>query len=113
MGLWVLVWAFGPVGYPVSFLGPTALFGFIYLKAWIRREDYLPREGRSKRVGALFACGMTALLAIDTLFTYLSMDDAPRGLLWDINILAAPLAGMTVMYVIKTVLNPSSILKRA
>ena len=117
LGMWfALGWLLAPVSdmayglsICVSFYGPTALFCFLFIRHWLLRSNYPPREGLARRIGCILGCGITTWFAIETALSYASMNDAPRGLVWDFNIAIAPLLGAGVLLLTRAVVNPSSV----
>ena len=99
---WVLA-PFSNTAYSISILlsfgGPTALFCFLFIRNWLLRHSFLPHEGLARRIGCILACGVTSWCAIASALSYVSMSDAHRGLVWDFNILVAPLFGMAALLV--------------
>lgn len=117
-GWFVLGWVLGPVfdtAYVLSMfaslIGPTALFCFLFARHWFRRADYPGRESVARRLGCIIAGGVTAWFAMETAFSYLSMEDAPRGVVWDVNILIAPALGAISLILTRAVINPSSMFR--
>ena len=119
MGVWIMLnWGLGSVSnaaYSLSILtscfGPTALFGFLGVRHWMLRSSYPAREGLARRIGCILASGVTGWLAIETVLSYESMNDAPRGLVWDFNVALAPLVGAGVLLLSQAVVCPSSLFK--
>ncbi len=115
IGVWFIMgWVLGPVSnrayglsIVVSFFGPTALFGFIFARHWFLRADSPVREGLARRIGCMVACGVTLCLAMGTALTYAGMNDAPRGIVWDFNMVIAPLLGAGVFQLIRTMMQRS------
>jgi hypothetical protein len=95
----------------IAFIGPTALFCFLFLRHWMLRAEYSKRDGLSRRLGCIFACGVTTLLAVQTAFDYYGMTDAPRGLLWDINVCISSLLGMITFLLVRVVVYPRSVVR--
>ncbi|HEY3451896.1 MAG TPA: hypothetical protein VGK67_36395 [Myxococcales bacterium] len=93
----------------VSWAGPTLLFAFLFARHWALRASYSRRELFARLIGCLVACGLAAWSAVETDLAYQAMDDAPRGLLWDFNIVVAPLVGMVATLLTRLVVNPSGL----
>ena len=119
ISIWfVLGWVIGPrsnmaydLSIYVSFFGPTALFCFIFARHWFLRAKSPVREGLARRIGCIIAGGITTWFAVETALSYAHMNDAPRGLVWDLNIVIAPVVGSGVLMFIKTVVPKSSIFR--
>jgi hypothetical protein len=102
IGVWfILSWVLGPMSdtvywlsISVSFVGPTALFCFIFARHWI---------------GCIVAGAVTLWFAIETARAYASMNDAPRGLVWDFNMVIAPVVGGAVFLLTRAVVQRSSL----
>jgi len=115
-GAWFgLSWILGPVSNTayalsilVAFFGPTALFSFLFVRHWLLRDEAPRCEGLARRIGCIIACGVTTWLAVATALAYAGMNDAPRGLLWDFNIVTAPIIGMVAMQVTRYVVHAAS-----
>jgi hypothetical protein len=114
-----LGWVLGPISNTayrlsilLSFFGPTALFCFIFARHWFLRAESPKRDGLARRVGCIIACGITTWFAIETALSYASMDDAPRGLVWDFNVVIAPLFGAGALLLTRVVVHPSTVFKK-
>jgi hypothetical protein len=116
IGVWfILSWIVGPMSdlvyglsILVSFFGPTVLFCFIFVRHWFLRADSSVREARTRRIGCIVASGVTLWLAIETALSYAHMDDAPRGLVWDLNMVIAPVLGGGVFLLTRVVVQRSA-----
>lgn len=120
LGVWfVLCWLLGPISgiaYGLSmllaFFGPTALFGFLFVRHWLLKNEYSAREGLARRLGCIAACGVTSWMAIETDVSYANMSDAPRGMLWDFYIVIAPILGMAAMMIAGFLAHPKGLFKK-
>ena len=114
-----LGWIFGPISNTayalsilVAFIGPTAVFGFLFIRHWMLRAEYSDRDGLSRRLGCIVACGVTTWLAVETADLYNSMSDAPRGMVWDFNVCFSPLLGMAATLIVRPLIYPRSMWQR-
>jgi len=119
IGCWIgLAWILGPISdiayglsILVAFFGPTALFCFLFARHWLLRANYPQRDGLGRWIGCILACGVTTLLAIQTALSYARMNDAPRGLVWDVNVVVAPLLGAGALLLARIAVSPSSVFR--
>ena len=117
ISIWfVLGWILGPrstmaydLSIYISFFGPTALFCFIFARYCFLRTDYPARKGLACRIGCLVASCVTTWFAIETALAYAHMNDAPRGLVWDLNMLVSPVMGSFILLFTQAVVMKSSV----
>lgn len=87
----------------VARFGPVVLFGFLFVRHLVGRARFSWHQLIPRLAGCIAAMVATSWTAWRASAAYNGMDDAPRGLVWDLHLIAAPALGLAMVLVARLV----------